>query len=82
MARTVVSGALDHPGSPQRGSRWGSSRLSREYNQLQVRREMSSHRTVATEVGEILVADVDQARIAALLEPDRTKLGEFIRKEP
>jgi len=43
---------------------------------------MSSHRTVATEVGEILVADVDQARIAALLEPDRTKLGEFIRKEP
>jgi isocitrate lyase len=36
---------------------------------------------VNTEVGQIIVADVDQARIAELLEADRVKLGKLIRKE-
>jgi isocitrate lyase len=37
--------------------------------------------TVDTEVGQIIVAQVDKARVAALLEPDRVKLGKLIRKE-
>ncbi|HKC25710.1 MAG TPA: isocitrate lyase ICL2 [Thermoanaerobaculia bacterium] len=37
--------------------------------------------TVETEVGQIIVAQVDKARVAALLEPDRVKLGKLIRKE-
>ncbi len=52
-------------------------------NQYQAAK-MKSHgifSTVGTEVGEIIVADVDQARIAELLEPDRVKLGKLIRKE-
>jgi isocitrate lyase len=36
---------------------------------------------VNTEVGQIIVADVNQARIAELLEPDRVKLWKLIRKE-
>jgi isocitrate lyase len=36
---------------------------------------------VSTEVGEIIVADVDAARIAELLNPDRVTLGKLIRKE-
>ncbi len=36
---------------------------------------------VDTEVGQIIVADVNQARIAELLEPDRVKLWKLIRKE-
>lgn len=36
---------------------------------------------VNTEVGDIIVADVDAERIAALLAPDRTALGKLIRKE-
>ncbi|MGE5232687.1 MAG: isocitrate lyase ICL2 [Acidobacteriota bacterium] len=52
-------------------------------NQYQTAK-MKSHgifATVGTEVGEIIVADVDQARIAELLQPDRVKLGKLIRKE-
>ena len=36
---------------------------------------------VNTEVGQIIVADVNPAGITALLEPDRVKLGQLIRKE-
>jgi isocitrate lyase len=36
---------------------------------------------VNTEVGQIIVANVNQARIAELLEPDRVKLWKLIRKE-
>ena len=36
---------------------------------------------VNTEVGQIIVADVNPARIAELLEPDRAALGRLIRKE-
>jgi isocitrate lyase len=37
--------------------------------------------TVNTEVGQIIVADVDQARVEALLAPDRIALGKLIRKQ-
>lgn len=36
---------------------------------------------VNTEVGQIIVANVNHARIAELLEPDRVKLWKLIRKE-
>ncbi len=36
---------------------------------------------VNTEVGQIIVADVNAARIAELLEPDRAALGQLISKE-
>jgi len=36
---------------------------------------------VKTEVGEIIVADVNHAHIRELLAPDRVKLGQLIRKE-
>ncbi len=36
---------------------------------------------VTTEVGQIIVADVNHARIAELLEADRVQLGKLIRKE-
>jgi isocitrate lyase len=36
---------------------------------------------VKTEVGDIIVADVNHARIRELLSPDRATLGQFIRKE-
>ncbi len=36
---------------------------------------------VSTEVGQIIVADVNHARIAELLAPDRVALGRLIRKE-
>jgi isocitrate lyase len=36
---------------------------------------------VHTEVGQIIVADVNQERIAELLSPDREALGRLIRKE-
>ena len=36
---------------------------------------------VHQEVGEIIVADVNHARIAELLEPDHAALGRLIRKE-
>jgi isocitrate lyase len=37
---------------------------------------------VDTEVGQIIVAHVNVARIAELIEPDRVALGRLIRKEP
>jgi len=36
---------------------------------------------VTTEIGQIIVAEVNRARIAELLSPDREALGRLIRKE-
>jgi isocitrate lyase len=52
-------------------------------NQYQVAK-MKSHgifREVNTEIGQIIVADVDHARILELLADDREALGRLIRKE-
>jgi isocitrate lyase len=46
--------------------------------------KMRSHGIFAqvnTDVGQIIVADVDAARIAELLQPDRVRLRKLIRKE-
>ena len=46
--------------------------------------KMKSHglfREVNTEVGQIIVADVDQARVGELLAADHVALGRLIRKE-
>jgi isocitrate lyase len=54
-----------------------------EDNQYQTAK-MKSHgifSEVNTEVGQIIVADVDAVRVAELLQPDRVKLGKLIRKE-
>jgi isocitrate lyase len=54
-----------------------------EDNQYQVAK-MQSHGIfgeVNTEVGQIIVASVNQRRIAELLAPDREALGRLIRKE-
>jgi len=54
-----------------------------EDNQYQAAK-MKSHgifRQVDTEVGQIIVADVNHPRIAELLAPDRVALGKLIRKE-
>jgi isocitrate lyase len=36
---------------------------------------------VKTDVGQIIVADVNHARIGELLAPDRVELGRLIRKQ-
>ena len=54
-----------------------------EDNQYQTAK-MKSHgifSEVKTEVGQIIVADVNRPRIAELLAPDRVQLGKLIRKE-
>jgi isocitrate lyase len=54
-----------------------------EDNEYQVAK-MESHgifHDVNTEIGQIIVADVNQERIAELLSPDREALGRLIRKE-
>ncbi|MGA9752511.1 MAG: isocitrate lyase ICL2 [Acidobacteriota bacterium] len=54
-----------------------------EDNQYQTAK-MKSHgifSEVKTEVGQIIVADVNHPRIAELLAPDRVQLGKLIRKE-
>jgi isocitrate lyase len=46
--------------------------------------KMKSHgvfREVQTEIGEIIVADVDHQRVAELLAADRNALAKLIRKE-
>jgi isocitrate lyase len=46
--------------------------------------KMKSHgvfKEVSTEIGEIIVADVDHQRVAELLATDRVALGKLIRKE-
>jgi isocitrate lyase len=52
-------------------------------NQYQTRkmREQGIYAGVETEVGQIIVADVNAPRIAELLAPDRVALGKLIRKE-
>ena len=54
-----------------------------EDNQVQTARmqELGIYDAVTTEVGEIIVADVNAARIAELLAPDRVALGQLISKE-
>jgi isocitrate lyase len=52
-------------------------------NQYQVAK-MQSHgifSNVNTEVGQIIVADVNHRRVAELMMPDRQALGRLIRKE-
>jgi isocitrate lyase len=39
-------------------------------------------REVNTEIGQLIVADVNPPRIAELLAPDRAALWRLIRKEP
>jgi isocitrate lyase len=54
-----------------------------EDNQYQAAK-MQAHgifSAVNTEVGQIIVADVDAPRVANLLQPDREALGRLIRKE-
>jgi len=52
-------------------------------NEYQTQKMMSHgiFRAVNTEVGQIIVADVNHPRIAELLSPDRVALGKLIRKE-
>ena len=54
-----------------------------EDNQYQTEKMMAHgiFRNVDTEVGQIIVADVDHRRINELLAPDRQALGKLIRKE-
>jgi isocitrate lyase len=54
-----------------------------EDNQYQTKkmREQGIYTAVETEVGQIIVAEVNAPRIAQLLEPDRAALGRLIRKE-
>src|SRR3954471_10274666 len=54
-----------------------------EDNQYQTQKMMSHgiFRAVNTEVGQIIVADVNPPRIAELLSPDRVALEKLIRKE-
>ena len=54
-----------------------------EDNQYQAAKMQSQgiFSAVNTEVGQIIVADVDEARVAQLLATDRVKLGKLIRKE-
>ncbi len=53
-----------------------------EDNQVQTARmqDLGIYSGVTTEVGEIIVADVNGTRIAELLAPDRLALGQLIRK--
>ena len=43
-------------------------------------RTSASSRSCRTEVGQIIVADVDRARVAELVQPDGEQLAELIRK--
>ena len=53
-----------------------------EDNQAQTRRmkDLGIFTVVRTEVGQIIVADVDRTRVADLVEPDGERLAELIRK--
>ena len=53
-----------------------------EHNQSQTQRmqELGIFTIVRTEIGQIIVADVDRARVAALVQPDGEQLTELIRK--
>ena len=51
-------------------------------NQLQTQRmqELGIFTVARTEIGQIIVANVDRARVSALVEPDGKRLAELIRK--
>ncbi len=53
-----------------------------EDNQSQARRmkDLGIFTVVRTEVGQIIVADVDRTRVAELVQPDGERLAELIRK--
>jgi isocitrate lyase len=53
-----------------------------EDNRIQTERmqDLGIYGAVATEVGEVIVADVNATRIAELLAPDRAALTELIGK--
>ena len=53
-----------------------------EDNQAQTRRmkDLGIFTVVRTEVGQIIVADVDRTRVAELVRPDGAQLSELIRK--
>ncbi len=54
-----------------------------EDNQYQAgkMRDQGLFKEVAQEVGQIIVADIDHARVATLLDPAKDSLGKLIRKE-
>ncbi len=49
-------------------------------SQTQRMRDLGIFSVVRTEIGHIIVADVDRARVAELVQPDGEKLAELIRK--
>jgi isocitrate lyase len=53
-----------------------------EDNQQQTQRmkDLGIFTVVRTEIGQIIVADVDQVRVSDLIQPDGKKLAELIRK--
>jgi isocitrate lyase len=53
-----------------------------EDNQSQTQRmhDLGIFTVVRTEIGQIIVADVDQERVSELVRPDGEKLAELIRK--
>jgi len=53
-----------------------------EHNQSQTQRmqELGIFTVVRTEIGQIIVADVDRTRVAELVQPDGERLAELIRK--
>jgi isocitrate lyase len=53
-----------------------------EHNQSQTQRmqELGIFTVVRTEIGQIIVADVDRTRVAELIQPDGERLAELIRK--
>jgi isocitrate lyase len=50
-------------------------------HQTEKMKEQGLFTDVNTEVGQIIVADVNATRVAELLAPDRAALGRLIRKE-
>ena len=48
--------------------------------QTQRMKDLGIFGVVRTEIGQIIVADVDRVRVAELLRPDGEQLGELIRK--
>ena len=49
-------------------------------SQTQRMHELGIFTVVRTEIGQIIVANVDRARVSALVEPDGEQLAELIRK--
>jgi isocitrate lyase len=49
-------------------------------SQTQRMKDLGIFTVVRTEIGQIIVADVDQVRVSDLIQPDGKKLAELIRK--